>query len=180
MSPRIPQVSDVLQPKVSGFNIDCALPYVVLNIGVRHLVLRSYIVEREFIGAFRGPQKRGRIMRDETRLPAFCEILAWRSYDVIIGNERLIKPDHMACCGPHSDGIPPGGINADRGVGKVTCKQQQRFRAPIDVSCSPRSGGVYEQDGPVRSASAGGECLVAMDDIATVHFRGGGAKRELF
>ena len=80
----LPHMSNVPQPKISGFNIDCALPDVVLNVGIRHLVLRSYVVEREFIGPFCRPQKCRRIMRNETCLPVLGEILARTSYDVVI------------------------------------------------------------------------------------------------
>src|SRR5437773_7525890 len=42
-----PQVSHMSQPQVSGFDIDGALPNVVLNVGICRLVLGSNVFKRK-------------------------------------------------------------------------------------------------------------------------------------
>src|SRR5947207_7331499 len=51
-----PQVSHMPQPQVSGFNIDGALPNVVLNVGICRFVLGSYVFKRKFIRGYRRSQ----------------------------------------------------------------------------------------------------------------------------
>ena len=72
---RIPLVSDMLQPEVCGFYIDCALPNVVLNIRVVTLSLGCDVTQGELIGCFCCSQKCRRVMGYETGLPTIEQIL---------------------------------------------------------------------------------------------------------
>src|SRR5438105_5022981 len=84
MSARFPHLRDMTQPEIAGFDIDCALPNVMLNIRVCDLVLRSHVVERELIRFLCCTQKCGRVMRNEACLPTLCKILARVPNDVFV------------------------------------------------------------------------------------------------
>src|SRR5215831_15804846 len=176
----LPQVSHVPQPQVAGFDIDGALSNVMLNVWICHLVLRPYIFETKLIGRFRSSKERGRIMRNETHLPAVRKILPRLSNHVFIRNEGLLKLNDVACGASHADRVPPGTIYSHGWMGKVACQQEQCLRVAGFVPCAARPGSAHQQDGPMSASSAGCKSLFSAHHIAAVHFCGAGAEANLF
>src|ERR1044071_938606 len=176
----LPHLSHVLQPQITCLNIDCALANVVLNVRISHFVLRLYVIQRKLISSLGCSQKRGCIMRDEASLPAFGQILARMPDDVFVWNERTIKLNDVARGASHSDWVPPGWINLDGWIGKITSEQQERVWTAANVSCSARASGAYQQNGPPRSPGTCGKRLVAIYHIAIVHSCCSGSECHLF
>src|SRR5258708_24944060 len=105
--PCLPQIGDVAQPEMTGFNVDGALPDMVLDVRVGHLLLGLYIFEGKIGGCFRRPEKGRRVIPNKTRLPAVGEILAGPPNDVFIGNECPVELNDMAGGCSHANGVPP-------------------------------------------------------------------------
>src|SRR6187549_3471363 len=99
-----------------AFDIYGHLPEVVLYVRIVNLVLCSDVVKSVVVGCFCGAQKRGGVVWNETRLPAFLEILARVADEIFVGNERVAEVDMMARGCTHANRIPPRGINLDTRV----------------------------------------------------------------
>src|SRR6185369_16897348 len=95
------------------------LPDVMLNIRIRDLVLGGHILESVVVGSLGRAQEGGGIMRDETGLPPFLQILTRVSNQIAIRNKRTMEMDQMTGGGSHADRIPPRGIYLHGGIGEV-------------------------------------------------------------
>src|SRR6185369_4551191 len=99
-----------------AFDIYGHLPEVVLYVWIVTLILCSDVVKSVVVGGFRGAEKRGGVVWNETRLPAFLKILARVADEIFVGDERIAEVDVMARGCPHANRIPPRGINLDTRV----------------------------------------------------------------
>src|SRR5882724_9549258 len=112
-----PKTRDLAQPKVRGLNIDRHLADVMLHVWIVNLVLRSQIVESIVVRGFGGAEKSRRIVRNETGLPSFFQILAGITDQIHVGYEGAPEIHQIADRGAHPDRIPPGAVYFDSRVG---------------------------------------------------------------
>src|SRR5262245_21498324 len=98
------------QPEVSGLYIEGHLTYVMLNIRIVRFVLHSQVLDGEIVSGFGSAQKACRVVRDETGLPSFLEVLPRIADQILFRNKSLLKANQVADRTAHADWIPPGTI----------------------------------------------------------------------
>src|ERR1043165_1495728 len=96
-----------------SLDVDRHLAEMVLHVWIFDLILRGDVVERVVVRGFGSAEKRGGVVRDETRLPAFFQILAGITNQIGFGNERVAKVDQVTRSCAHADRIPPRGVDLD-------------------------------------------------------------------
>src|SRR5262249_3498115 len=70
----------------------------------------------------------------------------------------------------HADRVPPGTVDLNRRIGKIARHHELRVdHRRIGMTHTTRSRGIYQQDGPLRSAGTRGKRLVAFDEVTTVN-----------
>ena len=112
-------------------------------------------------------KERGRVLRDEARLPAVAEILPGRADGVFPRNEGLVEMHGMADGGPHADRIPPRTVELDGGVFEIAGQEQHGLgRAGRRMPCASGSCGIDEQESPARAAGAGAERFRPVQHVA--------------
>src|SRR5688572_6201350 len=71
----------------------------------------------------------------------------------------------------HSDRVPPRSIDLNGWIGKIARHHQLRIeRTCFRMTHAARSGGIHQEDGPLRAAGTRRKRFVAFDDVATVNF----------
>src|SRR5688572_31063306 len=71
----------------------------------------------------------------------------------------------------HSDRVPPRSIDLNGWIGKIGRHHQLRIeRTCFRMTHAARSGGIHQEDGPLRAAGTRRKRFVAFDDVATVNF----------
>src|SRR5262245_29706180 len=95
---------------------------------------------------------------------------------IAFGDECLIKTEDMAGGSPHSDWIPPGFVNRDRWISKITGKKKVCRRRGGAMSGATWSRCAYQEDGPSCSACASGEGLASFNNVSSLNFPGNRAE----
>src|SRR5712692_6659474 len=100
----------------------------MLHVWIVNLVLRSQIVESVVVRGFGSAEKSRRIVRNETGLPSFFQILARIADQISVGYEGAPEINQIADRGAHPDRIPPGAVYLDGRVGEFASHQQLRVQ----------------------------------------------------
>src|ERR1043166_126820 len=96
-----------------SLDVDRHLAEMVLHVWIFDLVLRGDVIERVVVRGFSGAEKGRGVVWDETRLPAFFQILAGITDQIGFGNERVAKVDQATRSCAHAERMPPRGVDLD-------------------------------------------------------------------
>ena len=124
---RFPHLRYMAQPQIGGLYIDSHVSDVMLNVRVIFFVLALDMLQRIFVSCLGSAKETCGIMRNETSLPAFPNVLAGRTDQIGFRNERVIEANQIADGGAHAYRVPPRIVKSDAGIRQITGKHKQPF-----------------------------------------------------